>query len=57
MNQAGTVTMIDEALQRFASRDLVAGHEIVDFLLDLSIAVLDDRELRELLEQESQPTA
>jgi hypothetical protein len=57
MNQAGTVTMIDEALQRFAARDLVAGHEVVDFLLDLRIAVLDDSELQELLEQESQPTA
>jgi len=57
MNQAGTVTLIDEALQRFATRDLVAGHEIVDFLLDLRIAVLDDTELRELLEQEAQPTA
>jgi hypothetical protein len=56
MNQAGVVTTIDEALQRFASRDLVAGHEVVDFLLDLRIAVLDDSELRELLEQESQPT-
>ncbi|HTU60854.1 MAG TPA: hypothetical protein VMF89_20520 [Polyangiales bacterium] len=57
MNQAGVVTTIDEALQRFASRDLVAGHEVVDFLLDLRIAVLDDSELRDLLEQESQPTA
>jgi hypothetical protein len=57
MNQAGIVTVIDEALQRFATRDLVAGHEVVDFLLDLRFAVLDDNELRELLEQESQPTA
>lgn len=57
MNQAGIITTIDEALQRFATRDLIAGHEIVDFLLDLRLAVLDDSELRELLEQEVQPTA
>lgn len=56
MNQTGVVTMIDEALARFAARDLIAGHEVVDFLLDLRLAVLDDSELRELLEQEVQPT-
>ncbi len=57
MNQTGIITTIDEALQRFAARDLIAGHEVVDFLLDLRLAVLDDSELRELLEQEVQPTA
>lgn len=57
MNQTGIITTIDEALQRFAARDLIAGHEIVDFLLDLRLAVFDDSELRELLEQEVQPTA
>ena len=57
MNQASIVTMIDGALERFAARDLVAGHEVVDFLLDLRLAVFDDSELRELLEQETAPTA
>ena len=57
MNQATIVTTIDEALHRFSTRDLVAGHEVIDFLLDLRIAVLDDSELRELLEQEAQPTS
>ena len=33
--------IIDEALQRFGGRDLVASTEIVDFLLDLrSVAVM-----------------
>lgn len=57
MNQTGIVTMIDEALERFAARDLIAGHEVVDYLLDLRLAVLDDSELRELLEDAAQPTA
>lgn len=57
MNQTGIITTIDEALHRFAARDLIAGHEVVDFLLDLRLSVLDDSELRELLEQEAQPTA
>ena len=57
MNQTAIVATIDQALARFAARDLVAGHEVVDFLLDLRIAVLDDSELRALLEQESQPSA
>jgi hypothetical protein len=49
--------MIDEAIERFAARDLVASHEIVDTLLDLRIAVLDDSELHALIEHEAQPTA
>ena len=57
MNQAGILNTIDAALNRFAARDLVAGHEVVDALLDIRLAVLDDSELRELLEQEVQPTA
>ena len=57
MNQDQIVAIIDESLERYASRDLVAGHEIVDFLLDLRIAVLDDSELQELLDSERQPTA
>jgi hypothetical protein len=57
MNQDRIVTMIDESLERYASRDLIAGHEIVDFLLDLRIAVLDDSELQQLIDSERQPTA
>jgi len=56
MNQDRVVSMIDESLGRFAARDLVAGHEIVDLLLDLRIAILDDAELQQLLDAERQPT-
>jgi len=57
MNQDRIVSMIDESLQRYAARDLIAGQEIVDFLLDLRLAVLDDSELQQLLDDERQPTA
>jgi hypothetical protein len=50
------VSLIDVALERFASRDLIASNELLDVLLDLRIAALDDASLEELLEQESQPT-
>jgi hypothetical protein len=55
MDQAGLVTMIDEALERFASRDLVSAAEIVDFLLDFRSAVVSDAAIAALLEAESQP--
>ena len=53
------VMTIDQALQRFGSRDLVAGAEVVDFLLDLRLAVVNssDRAIAKLLEEERQPTA
>jgi hypothetical protein len=54
MNQTGIVTMIDEALERFASRDLVAASEIVDFLLDLRGAVVSDAALEALIESEAE---
>ena len=57
MQQSTIVTMIDEAIERFAARDIVPAHEIVDLLLDLRLAALDDSELQALLEHESQPTA
>ncbi len=57
MNQTSIVALIDGALGRYAARDLIAGHEVVDFLLDLRLAVFDDSELRELLEQETAPSA
>ncbi len=53
------VMTIDQALQRFGARDLVAGAEVVDFLLDLRLAVVNssDRAIAQLLDEERQPTA
>ena len=53
------VMTIDQALQRFGARDLVAGAEVVDFLLDLRLAVVNssDRAIAKLLDEERQPTA
>ena len=56
MEQAGIVSIIDEALERFSSRDLLAGSEIVDFLLDLRSAVVSDEALEALIEAEKQAT-
>ena len=55
MDQAGLVTMIDEALERFAVRDLVAASEVVDFLLDLRTAVVSDAAIAALIEAEAEP--
>lgn len=57
MDTTGLVAMIDEALERFAGRDLVASAEIMDFLLDLRSAAVSDEEIAALLEAESQPTS
>jgi hypothetical protein len=57
MEQAGIVSMIDEALVKFATRDLVAGAEVVDFLLDLRTAAVSDEEIARLIDSERQPTA
>lgn len=46
--------MVDEALERFASRNLITGNEIVDFLLDLRNTALAPDALEEFLESESQ---
>jgi hypothetical protein len=56
MDQAGIVTIIDEALERYSARDLVAASEVVDFLLDLRSAVVSDAALAALIESEAQPT-
>jgi hypothetical protein len=56
MDQAGLVTLIDDALERFAVRDLISSGEVVDFLLDLRTAVVSDAALAALIEAESQPT-
>jgi hypothetical protein len=55
MDQAGIVTLIDEALERFAGRDLVASSEVVDLLLDLRSAVVSDAAIAALIEAEAQP--
>ena len=55
MDQAGIVTIIDEALERFASRDLIGASEVVDFLLDLRSAVVSDAALAALIESETEP--
>jgi hypothetical protein len=55
MDQAGIVTIIDEALERFSARDLIASSEVVDFLLDLRSAVVSDAALAALIESEAQP--
>jgi hypothetical protein len=49
------VDVIDEALGRFAARDLVSGAEVVDFLLDLRLIAEEPDALSRLLEEESQP--
>ena len=55
-DQTALVTMIDAALERFGSRDLVSGAEVLDFLLDLRLAIPDTPDaLEQLLEEESQP--
>lgn len=56
MDQAGIVSIVDEALERFSSRDLIAASEIVDFMLDLRSAVVSDAALAALIEAETQPT-
>jgi hypothetical protein len=50
------VTQIDEALERFGARDLVSGSEVLDFLLDLRLSVLEPDTFEKLLEEERQPT-
>jgi hypothetical protein len=55
MDQAGILTIVDDALERFASRDLVAASEVVDFLLDLRSAIVSDAALAALIESETQP--
>jgi len=56
MDQAGVVNVIDEALERFSSRDLIAASEVIDFLLDLRSAVVSDAALAALIDAETQPT-
>ena len=55
MDQAGIVTLIDEALERFAARDLVSSSEVMDLLLDMRSAAVSDAELAALIDSEAQP--
>jgi len=55
MDQAGIVTLIDEALERFAGRDLVSSTEVVDLLLDMRSAAVSDADLAALIDSEAQP--
>ncbi len=57
VNEQEIVKMVDEALERFGTRDLVSGAEILDFLLDLRNTALVPDPLAELLEQEATPAA
>lgn len=50
------VELIDAGLTRFGTRDLVSGTEVMDFLLDLRLSILNLSDpLAQLLEEESQP--
>ena len=55
MDQAGIVTLIDEALQRFAGRDLVSSMEVMDLLLDMRTAAVSDAAIAALIDSEAQP--
>ena len=49
-----TITaLIDEAIERFAARELVPSRDVVDFLLDLRLAMLDSAALEALLKDEA----
>jgi len=48
MTEQTVTAYIDDALRRFAHRELVAGSEILDFLLDLRTAVTSDAALAHL---------
>ena len=53
--------VVDEALERFRGRDLVASAEVVDVLLDLRLLLdadsIPDEALNELLEEPTPSTA
>jgi hypothetical protein len=53
MNQQQLTQVVDEALERFRGRDLVASSEVVDILLDLRLLLLEEETLSELLDEGS----
>ncbi|HXY95079.1 MAG TPA: hypothetical protein VEP49_21655 [Acidimicrobiia bacterium] len=50
MNQQELTQVVDEALERFRGRDLVASAEVVDVLLDLRLLLLEVETLEQMLE-------
>jgi hypothetical protein len=55
MDQAGIVTLIDEALERFAGRDIVSSAEVLDLLLDMRSAAVSYAAIAALIDAEAQP--
>ena len=57
MNTQELTNVIDEALERFRGRDLVASAEVQDVLLDLRLLLIDDGSLEQLLDEPAPVTA
>jgi len=51
MSVAQLTQVVDEALERFRGRDLVARAEVVDVLLDLRLLLLEVESLEQLLDE------
>lgn len=51
MNTQELTNVIDEALERFRGRDLVASAEIQDVLLDLRLLLIDAGDIDQLLDE------
>ena len=51
MNTQELTNVIDEALERFRGRDLVASAEVQDVPLDLRLLLIDDGSLEQLLDE------
>ena len=51
MNTQELTNVIDEALERFRGRDLVASAEVQDVLLDLRLLLIVDGSLEQLLDE------
>ena len=57
MNQQELTQVVDEALERFRGRDLIASAEVVDVLLDLRLLLLEVESLEQLLDEPDAPRA
>ena len=57
MNQQELTQVVDEALERFRGRDLIASAEVVDVLLDLRLLLLEVESLEHLLYEPAPPRA
>jgi hypothetical protein len=51
MNTQELTNVIDEALERFRGRDLVASAEVVDVLLDMRLLLIEEGSLEQLLDE------